>query len=267
MLHKYWRLGVASTQGNDYFQITEVAFLDADGVDVSVGGVASASSEYGAGYEASKAFDKNLGTDYCNTIGQFPAWLQYECPAPEEVVAVRFRWAAQARWLPSSWEVVSIRSSPDGVNWDQQYNISVASGGIVSGTEAYVQLAEVIYVPPVAARVSTSVAVWSAPVGPLSMVLDSLANAVADLEFGGAGRVYGTTEVKGSPANAPRKARVRLVRDRDGLLVRETWSDPDTGAFAFTGLDTTQKFTALASDSLGEFRPIAADRLAPEVTP
>jgi hypothetical protein len=63
------------------------------------------------------------------------------------------------------------------------------------------------------------------------------------------------------------KSRVRLLRQRDGLLARETWSDPVTGAFAFDGLDEHQQFIALAEDGSGAYAPVAADRRVPEVLP
>ena len=88
-----------------------------------------------------------------------------------------------------------------------------------------------------------------------------------DIEFGGQGTIYGTTKTKGSPANVPAKARVVLLHQRSKLPVRETWSDPVTGSFAFTGIDTTQQFLTLAEDAAGNFRPVAANRLAPEVLP
>ena len=88
-----------------------------------------------------------------------------------------------------------------------------------------------------------------------------------DVEFGGQGTVYGTTKTKGTPANTATKARVVLLHQRSKQPVRETWSDPVTGAFAFTGIDTTQQFLTLAEDAAGNFRPVAANRLAPEVLP
>ena len=87
-----------------------------------------------------------------------------------------------------------------------------------------------------------------------------------DVEVGGLGTIYGTTKTKGSP-NLPTKARVVLLHQRSKLPVRETWSDPVTGAFAFTGIDTTQQFITLAEDAAGNYRPVAANRLTPEVTP
>ena len=86
-----------------------------------------------------------------------------------------------------------------------------------------------------------------------------------DIEHGGPGTIYGTTKTKGSPANVPAKARVVLLHQRSKLPVREVWSDPTTGGFAFEGIDTRQEYLTLAEDAAGNFRPVAARRLAPEV--
>ena len=85
-----------------------------------------------------------------------------------------------------------------------------------------------------------------------------------DVEVGGLGTIYGTTKTKGTP-NAPTKARVVLAHQRSKLPVRETWSDPITGYFEFRGIDTNQQFITLAEDAAGNFRPVAANRLTPEV--
>ena len=85
-----------------------------------------------------------------------------------------------------------------------------------------------------------------------------------DTEFGGPGRIWGTTKTKGTPST-PAKARVVLLHQRSKLPVREVWSDPTTGAFVFEGIDTTQQFLTLAEDAAGNFRPVAANRLTPEV--
>lgn len=85
-----------------------------------------------------------------------------------------------------------------------------------------------------------------------------------DVEYGGNGTIYGTTKAKGTP-NVPTRARVVLQHQRSKLPVRETWSDPVTGAFAFTGIDVGQQYLTLAEDAAGTFRPVAASRLVPEV--
>ena len=92
------------------------------------------------------------------------------------------------------------------------------------------------------------------------------ASMARDAEYGGAGTIYGTTKTKGTP-NQPTHARVVLLHQRSKLPVRETWSDPVTGNFAFTGIDTTRQFLTLAEDAAGNFRPVAANRLTPEVLP
>lgn len=114
--------------------------------------------------------------------------------------------------------------------------------------------------------------------GPTPVVAASASLAIAsthglsarlarDAEFGGSGRIFGTTKTKASPSNLPTKARVVLLHQRSKVLVRATWSDPVTGAFAFDGLDVQQEFIALAEDAAGNFRAVAAQRLAPEVAP
>lgn len=103
----------------------------------------------------------------------------------------------------------------------------------------------------------------SAAISPYST--ERLAAAVArDVEFGGQARIWGTTKIKGTP-NVPTKARVVLQHQRSKLPVRETWSDPVTGAFEFSGLDANQQFLALVEDAAGNFRPVAASKLVPEV--
>ena len=87
-----------------------------------------------------------------------------------------------------------------------------------------------------------------------------------DTEYGGTGTIYGTTKTKGTP-NQPTKARVVLLHQRSKLPVRETWSDPVTGNFAFTGIDTAQQFLTLAEDAAGNSCPVAAGQLTPEVMP
>lgn len=88
----------------------------------------------------------------------------------------------------------------------------------------------------------------------------------SDFIHGGPGRITGTVEEKATP-NLPLRRRVRLHRDVDGLCVRETWSDAATGAYAFTDINPTYKYTAIAYDYAHNHRAVAADNLTPEVTP
>lgn len=83
----------------------------------------------------------------------------------------------------------------------------------------------------------------------------------------GIGRVRGTVKRKDQPANVPLKRRVRLVRERDGLVVREAWSDAATGEYDFKYIDELQTWTVIAYDHEHNFRSVIADNLTPEMMP
>lgn len=107
----------------------------------------------------------------------------------------------------------------------------------------------------------------SSPVGAATMGYSRMATA-RDVEFGGPGRIWGTVETEiAANTKVPAKARISILRQRDRLLARETWSDPVTGAWEVQGLDTSQQFIALAQDPTGAYRPVAADQTAPEAAP
>lgn len=89
---------------------------------------------------------------------------------------------------------------------------------------------------------------------------------VRDLVHGGNGRVTGTVKVKGTPDYAVHR-RVRLIRERDGVLIREVWSHPTTGVYTFDGVDRTQQYTVISYDHTFNFRAVVADDLTPEVMP
>ena len=131
-------------------------------------------------------------------------------------------------------------------------NSAGGSGGTVFGSP-------ILHTAPVRASIAAS-----APVPPHGTPLAPRLRLARDVEHGGPGTIYGTTKTKGTP-NLPTKARVVLQHQRSKLPVRETWSDPVTGAFVFSGIDTSQQFLALAEDAAGNFRPVAANRLTPEV--
>ncbi|MBR7793774.1 LamG domain-containing protein [Undibacterium sp. FT147W] len=85
-----------------------------------------------------------------------------------------------------------------------------------------------------------------------------------DLYFGGNGKITGTTKVKGTPDYAVHR-RVRLLRDIDGRIVRETWSDPVTGAYTFNNISSAIKYTVIAYDYNHQFKAVIADNLTADV--
>ena len=80
-------------------------------------------------------------------------------------------------------------------------------------------------------------------------------------------RITGTVKEKNTPTDTPLRRRVRLYRENDGLLLRETWSNAATGEYAFEDIPQTQRYTVIAYDHLHNYRAVIADNLTPEVSP
>lgn len=114
--------------------------------------------------------------------------------------------------------------------------------------------------PPI--RISTAMSVVF-PYGQIRMP-QSLLRGRNDYLTGvlgdGVGRVKGTTKDKGTP-NVPVSERVRLYRERDGLLIREVWSTAGTGAYSFDYVDELQTYTVISYDHDKAFRAVVADGL------
>ena len=86
-----------------------------------------------------------------------------------------------------------------------------------------------------------------------------------DAEHGGRGRIVGTTQADGDP-DYPVSRRVRLLRQRDGALVRETWSDA-AGHYAFDRLRHDVPYVLMSHDHTGLFNAVIADGVIPELIP
>lgn len=88
-----------------------------------------------------------------------------------------------------------------------------------------------------------------------------------DIQWGGKGRISGTTKLKGTPTNTPLSRKVRLYNDRDGVLIREMWSDNTTGAYSFDNIDLNQRYSVITYDYQHAFRAVVADNLTPDPMP
>ena len=82
----------------------------------------------------------------------------------------------------------------------------------------------------------------------------------------GVGRVKGTVAIKGTPNQFVHR-KVRLIREHDGRVIREMWSNPVTGEYDFKYVDELQKFTVVSYDHLLNFRAVISDNLTPELMP
>lgn len=87
-----------------------------------------------------------------------------------------------------------------------------------------------------------------------------------DSECGGVGVIYGTVELYAQAGNIPLPRRVRLHRSRDGLLVRETWSNAQ-GEYRFDDITDRYKYDVIAWDHEGLQQSVVANELTPEVMP
>lgn len=90
--------------------------------------------------------------------------------------------------------------------------------------------------------------------------------SILDAYFGGNGRISGTVRIKGSP-DAPTHRRVRLIRDQDGVMIREQWSDPITGTYLFEGVDPSVKYSVVTYDHTGVYNAVIKDFVTPDPMP
>lgn len=169
-------------------------------------------------------------------------------------------------------DVERVRTAPDTDPVSSLANIApgiFCYGSILSVLEMRVLEFQARPASPRAIRTNrAAVSRIDGPPLPAASTLKSQLRMVRDVEFGGAGRIWGTTKTELSPANrVPAKGRVSILRERDKLLAREVWSDPVTGAWEVGGLDARQSFIALAQDPAGNYMPAAADRTRPEEAP
>jgi hypothetical protein len=86
---------------------------------------------------------------------------------------------------------------------------------------------------------------------------------IRDVQYGGIGRVNGNVYIDGTP-DIPVSRRVRLINERDGLPIRETWSDAATGAYSFDKVAMGVRYTVIAYDYENNYRAIVADNVLAE---
>lgn len=257
--HRHWRMSFAYSNGGTYLELTEMAFIAGGGVDLSVGGVSSATTTYGSGYESSKAFDKNNTTDWCSLGGVWPTALQYDHGAPVEPVAVKIRWSASSAWLPRTLGDMSAEWSDDGISWFGGLVLSVTSGSISPNTDMELGIVDMASVT--ARKQGGTIVAAGSPLPAFSGAkLQGGSFVWADIYNGGMGRVKGTVKDKGTP-NVPVSERVRLYRMRDGIMIREQWSARGTGAYSFDGIDPNEIYYVISFDQDLAFRAVIADNL------
>lgn len=122
------------------------------------------------------------------------------------------------------------------------------------------------YVPPQAPRRAITGTPQQPPIyQPVSAHTPSRPPLRRHVHWGGGGCIRGTvTTLHGTHMRSgiPTHADVRLLDERTSVLVAATWSDPQTGAYAFDHL-ADGIYTVIAYDRHGTHRAVIADRVRP----
>lgn len=254
-----WRLVFASSQGEQYVELTEVAFLDVGGADLSTGGVASASSEYSASYAAANAFDKSVSTDWCTAPRSFPAWLQYQHGAPVDVAQVRIVCASNSAWLPPNVDAVRLYS---GGAQETPHVLTLLSGSFTGGSTVILGVSafvppQLVALPQLAFMSGRAGQLFSGTIPspqPSRLAQDYRHNTPTT------GRIVDYMMLKASPT-APEvpfvRGRVWLLRALDGYKAWEGFTDA-SGRYSAEGLELGVTYIPVGIDPTGQHKAAAA---------
>lgn len=253
--------------GTSPLSVREMAFLDSLGADLSTGGTASASSFNTGFVTPDKAFDKDLGTQWTNASSDIVPHLTYDHGSAVDVVQIRINLGSLGSFAASDsnirWSV-----SDDGTTWSRPAPVRLVSGTIAANTEAtydLIQHADLTF-----HGLESAFLPFAGSALPSGMPTTFLMDATApyrDTEFAGAGFIAGTVKRDADPSDVPLKRRVRLHREQDGMLIRETWSNATTGAYSFPWINETWRYTVITYDYEHNYRAVIADNILPELMP
>ena len=244
-----WRLYFAASAGGRFIDLVELAFLDSGGNDLSVGGTPSASSQYSAGYEAARAFDKSLTTEWSTAPGApFPAWIQYTHAAPVDVAKVRLVFPGDAAWLPKAGSL-SLRS---GAALENSYSLALASGSISPGATAVFAVHAISGLSLAALPAIAAVQGNPAHIYNQAASLPAMARALRDFRVLGDSDGTWTDRVMfkagaGAPEQPFAGALVWVLRRADAALAWSGFSDA-SGYYTATGLERGVNYVALGID-------------------
>lgn len=270
----FYRLLVTSNNGDAYLSIQEVE-LSATGMVVTFPSMTTGQSSYYTGpglvANASHLVDGDVTdpvlSDWTTATGaSFPHWATFELATGAAVNTMRVwaknQWVGPAR-APKDFKLQA--STDGGATWGDVIVVTGQTGWSAGEVRTFTRSGSgAAPLSPRTVRAGGKVA-FSSPVPAASVRWQGASLLARDMEFGGAGTIAGQTLLKDGGPEVPTRARVLLLRKRDSLLARETWSDPATGAYSFTDLDPAQQFIALAQKPDGAYEPVAGGPLTPQV--
>lgn len=262
--YRYWRIRLTGTPSGSktiYFGLVGMReAADGSGANLSVTGNGTASCSAGSGQDL--AFDGDIANSWQLTVNSSytsGAWLMWDFGAgvAHDINHLTL-YTANFAYNVAGMDLV-LQGSADLLSWEDRI---LVPGGIAPLTTVTYSTNLPFVVAP-----KTAPLWWSGPAPPPGAVRGPRVAAFWDTEDGGQYRIVGTVKVKGTP-NLPVYRRVVLINERSRRIVRETWSDPVTGAYAFEGIRGDVTYTTMTYDhTSAHLRATAADGLTAERMP
>lgn len=133
----FWRIAILAGNGDSYSQIWEMRLRAEDGgLNLAVGGVASASSFYSGGYVAAMAFDGSEATRWCSTSSDsWPRYLGYQLSAPAAINQIEI--VAGAETPNDAPRDFVVQKSVDGVEWHDEWEVAGQTGWSIKETRVF----------------------------------------------------------------------------------------------------------------------------------
>lgn len=264
--HRYWALLVTARAGSgNGVSIAEVEMrASTGGADQCVGGTASGTSSFGL--VPANAFDNNDATIWHNAATGNAVRLSYDFNSPVVVaeIFVRNSPAGATSGLPGATygpAACWVQWSDDGSTWYYGGPATDLGGLGNAGTATITGVNDTS--PGAVVRGDNIVLTPGWPAQALNAQVRGEV-VRTDTEDGGTYRIAGITRKESSPdvfVIYPYR-RVRLLERQTGRLIRETWSDPVTGAYAFEKLKL-REYILLTDDHARYYNAVAADAIVP----
>lgn len=258
--HRYWRVHFTGSTGSGagaYVWLQEVSFRSATDTDLSTGGTALSSGNWGATYPPSQAFDKSLaGNGWRSQQGVFPCWVGYDHVTPVDVKQVVLNMPSNTAPYPAGKILVDY--SDDGTNWVNMPS-SFTSGVNTTGSVWTVYASESTPTSKYLPTPPRTVPGYNLePQSPRRRLWAKGGQWRWETQTTGSGTISGIVTIE----NIPGSRKVRLYRKHDGMLLRETWSAPN-GAYSFSNLDPAWEYFVVAHDHLRVYNGVIQDMITP----
>lgn len=259
--HRYWRINFTGNQTNALLVAEVELRAVASGPSVVAGGTLTTSHPGSGGdpYPVANTIDGNTAT-----VWETPATVNYRVVSwvydfgignDEDIVEIAVTGSNNNSYHPI---LVNVDCSDDGVSWSR-----VSYSGSMRGMPNSSTMILAVEPAPLdftARALSGYRLLTNFPAGPAEFrVLTTMRfNVLSTGKF----RIEGHTYIDDS-TDIPVSRRVRLYRQKSGLLVAETRSDPVTGHYAFDGI-ADQKYFVVTHDDGTTYNGVIKDFITPE---